>query len=131
MKSSSTKLVGCCAIVCCLGGVAVRADVIQPVNLQMKETDQGSVLVQWKVPIQVPIQATPRPVLPDHCVSKGDQEMVDQPGGRLYTETFRCEGGLGGEVVGIRYPFYNATLSTLARIELESGRAICSCPGAR
>ncbi len=109
------------ALIAVLMGSMAAADVIQPVNLQMKETDEGTVLVQWKVPIQVPIQATPRPVLPDHCVSKGDQDMVDQPGGRLFTETFRCEGGLGGEAVGILYPFYNATLSTLARVEFESG----------
>jgi hypothetical protein len=100
---------------------AAWADIVPPVNLQMKEVDTASVLVQWKVPVQIPVEATPRPVLPEQCVSKDDQAVVEQPGGRVYTESFRCEGGLGGAEIGIRFPFYNATFSTLTRVELRSG----------
>ena len=72
---------------------------MKTLNLQMKEVDTASVLVQWKVPVQIPVEATPRPVLPEQCVSKDDQAVVEQPGGRVYTESFRCEGGLDARLV--------------------------------
>jgi len=103
-------------------GVAARADIVPPINLQIKEADEGSVQVQWKVPSQLPANATPVPVLPNQCVTQGDREIIELPAaGRLLTESFDCERSLGGEEVGIEFPFYNTTFSTLARVELRSG----------
>ncbi|MEJ2086513.1 MAG: HupE/UreJ family protein, partial [Acidobacteriota bacterium] len=102
-------------------GIAARADIVPPINLQIKEADEGSVQVQWKVPSQLPSNATPVPFLPSQCVSNNDSESVELPAGRLFTESFHCERSLGGEEVGIDYPFYNTTFSTLARVELRSG----------
>ncbi len=120
-KPFPVRVIVAALLLAVLVGAVVWADVIPPVNLQMKEADDSTILVQWKVPLQIGLGATPRPVVPGHCVSKNDQQVTEQLGGRVYIESFSCEGGLGGEEVGIRYPFYNATFSTLARIELRSG----------
>ena len=104
-----------------IGTPVARADVVPPVNLQLKEVDSETVLAQWKVPVQIPVEATPRLIVPPHCLSRGDQATVDQPGGRVMTETFRCDGGIAGEEVGIEFPFYNASFTTMVRAELRSG----------
>ena len=39
----------------------------------------------------------------------------------MNSESYLCDGTLGGASIGIRYPFYNATESTLLRVELETG----------
>jgi hypothetical protein len=93
----------------------------RPVHVQITEREPGLFLVQWRVPTALPVQAMPEPVLPGSCAPEGEHVVVDGPGSRLSRRTFRCEEGLAGQAIGIRYPLHNPSLTTLLRVDLLSG----------
>ncbi len=93
----------------------------RPVQVQIIEREPGSFLVQWRVPKVVPVSAMPSPVLPEHCRPEGERVFLDQAGGFLNRQVYRCREGLAGHTIGIRYPFHNPSLTTVVRVELLSG----------
>ncbi len=99
----------------------VVADGVQPVTVQIKEQEAGSFLVQWRVPIIVPRSGIPEPIMPEHCRMVGDATVEERTAAWVNRQVFRCGAGIAGETVGVRYPFFNGTLSTLLRIQLLSG----------
>ena len=101
-----------------LWGAEAGADIVQPVNVQLKEQEPNSFLVQWQVPKRFPARAMPEPVLPEHCRAKGERVLQDQPGVWLNRQVYRCPDGLAGQKIGIRYPFINAGQTTMLRIEV-------------
>ena len=49
------------------------ADLVQPVSIQLKEQEPNAFLVQWQVPQTFPLQAMPKPVLPEDCQPRGER----------------------------------------------------------
>jgi hypothetical protein len=89
--------------------------------MQVTETSPGRYVVQWRVPKALPARAVPAPVLPETCRPTGERSVVDQPAAWLLSREWRCDGGLAGKEVGIRYPFGDLALTTVIRVDLLSG----------
>jgi len=109
-----------------LGGVVITnkpawTDDVRPVQVQIREQEPGTYLVQWQVPQLIPAQAMPRPVLPQSCSPQGERTVVEQPGAWLNRQMFRCAEGISGQTLSLEYPFGNPSLSTVIRVELLSG----------
>ncbi|MCZ6478754.1 MAG: HupE/UreJ family protein [Gemmatimonadetes bacterium] len=96
----------------------------QPVQVQIREQEPGVFLVQWRVPKVLPIDAMPALVLPDHCRAEGERVVLEQAGGWLNRQLYRCSEPLAGQVIRIRYPLYNPSLTTLVRIDFLSGERL-------
>jgi hypothetical protein len=94
---------------------------LQPIQVQIKEREPGAFLVQWRTPKVLPAQAMPRPKLPESCRPEGERVLLDQPGGWLCRQVYRCPEGLAGRTIAIDSPFTNPTLTTVVRVELLSG----------
>lgn len=109
--------------------VGAAADIVQPVNVQLKEQEPNSFLVQWQVPKRFPVRAMPEPILPDHCRPKGERVLQDQTSVWLNRQVYRCPEGLAGQRLGIRYPFINAGQTTMLRIDFLSGEQLVQALG--
>ena len=67
------------------------------------------------------VEAIPAPGLPETCRTEGRRVVIDQPGGWLQRQVYRCPDGLAGRTIEVRYPIYNPSLTTVIRLELLSG----------
>lgn len=114
-----------------LAGACARADDVRPVQVQIKEREPGAFLVQWRVPKLLPPEAIPSPVLPEGCRPEGKRVVLDQPSGWLIRQVVRCPHGVAGQTIGIRYPIYNPSLTTVIRVELLSGERFVRALGPR
>jgi len=100
------------------------ADIVQPVNLQAKEQEPNTFLVQWQVPKLYPVQAMPEPLLPESCRTRGERVLQDQPAAWLNRQVYRCPDGLAGHRIGIQYRLVNAGQTTVMRVEFLSGEQL-------
>jgi hypothetical protein len=51
-----------CVVVCGLmSAIPAWADDVRPVQIQIREREPGSFLVQWRVPQVIPVRAMPSP----------------------------------------------------------------------
>jgi len=97
------------------------ADVGPPAHLRIVEADGGRVEVRWRVPKTLPTRAAPVPLLPADCTTRGDGSVEDLPSAWLFTREWECGSALAGQEIGLRYPFPDLALTTVARVELRSG----------
>ncbi len=93
----------------------------QPIQVQIQEQEPGVFLVQWRVPNIIPFEAMPTMVLPESCRTEGERTLIEQPGGWLNRQLYRCSEELAGRTIRILYPLYNASLTTLVRVDFLSG----------
>lgn len=93
------------------------------ISSQLKSVDENKVVyrVQWKVPATLPLVAHPAPVLPGFCESVVEAFGRSTGDAYVYRNLTRCESSLAQSVVAIRFPEGNPGLSTLIRVQLESG----------
>jgi len=111
------------------GGIALlslvpllsHADVGPPAHLRITEDEPGLFVLQWRVPKALPPRAVPLPVLPETCKPAGKHSVDDQAGVWLFTQNWRCEASLAGQIVDMRYPFADLALTTVVRVDLLSG----------
>ena len=104
-----------------LGVASASADDARPVTVNVKEREPGAFLVQWQVPQVLPLHAMPVPVLPESCSPEGERTVIDRSAAWLNRQTYRCEDGLAGRAIGIRYPVINPSLTTFLRVDFLSG----------
>jgi len=97
------------------------ADSIPPVTITVTELPSGEFDVQWRVPKLIPARSMPTPRLPEHCQPRGERTFVDRPSAWFFRQTYDCPGGLNGYPIGVEYPVFNAGLSTLIRVDMQSG----------
>jgi hydrogenase/urease accessory protein HupE len=93
----------------------------RPNYVQISETAANAFSVMWKVPASVPGAALPFPTLPDGC--KAEQPPTWQAAGAEFIgqQVFICSASLSGRTVGIEFPTYNPSLSTLYKVRLANG----------
>jgi len=87
----------------------------------VKELASGVVDVQWSIPKVIPPNAIPSPRLPAGCRAVGERTFVDQPSAWLTRQAYDCPEGVSGQILGVDFPFVNVAMSTLIRVELDSG----------
>jgi hypothetical protein len=104
-----------------LAPVPSRADVGPPAHLRVSERERGLFVAQWRVPKALPPRAVPVPHLPESCEPVGRYSVEEPAGAWLFTQEYRCEAGIAGEIVGLRFPFPDLALSTVIRVDLLSG----------
>ena len=111
----------CLMLVILLASATVQAHDARPNYVQITETEANTFSVSWKVPASVPRGALPYPTLPEDC--KAERQPAWQKTGAEYLgrQVFRCAQGLSGRLVGIRFPTFNPSLSTLYKIRLANG----------
>ncbi|MBT8462581.1 MAG: HupE/UreJ family protein, partial [Gemmatimonadetes bacterium] len=114
-------MAGLAAVTAALVPIVALADVGPPAHMQVTEKSPGLYAVQWRVPKALPARAVPTPLLPETCRPAGERSVVDQPGAWLLSRDWRCDVGLAGQEVGIRYPFPDLALTTVIRVDLLSG----------
>jgi hypothetical protein len=100
------------------------ADVGPPAHVQITEREPGLYRVQWRVPKTLPPRAVPEPEFPETCRPAGERTVSQQPGAWLLTREWRCETGLAGQSIGMRYPFPDLALTTVVRVDLLSGERL-------
>ncbi len=96
-------------------------DDVRPVQVQIREREPGSFLVQWSVPQVIPLGAILVPVLPSHCEPEGEGVVIERSGNWVARQAFRCSEGISGYEVGIRFPVPNPSITTVIRVALLSG----------
>ena len=101
--------------------IALDADGVPPVTLQIREVESGRFVAEWRVPRQLPPRAIPSPVLPETCTPTGERTFTERPGAWFVRQTYLCPRGLAEQQIGVDFPVLNATVSTILRIELLSG----------
>ena len=100
---------------------AAHAHDARPNYVQISETTTNTFSVMWKVPASVPGAALPFPTLPDGC--NAEQPPTWHAAGAEFVgqQVFACDAGLSGRAVGIEFPAYNPSLSTLYKVRLANG----------
>ena len=103
-----------------LASVACAHDA-RPNYVQITETSANAFSVMWKVPASVPGAALPFPTLPEGCAA--EQQPTWHAAGAEFVgqQVFACDAGLSGREVGIEFPAFNPSLSTLYKVRLANG----------
>ena len=114
-----------------LASLSSRADVGPPAHLRISEREPGVFVTQWRVPKVLPPRAVPAPQLAGTYEPEGDLVVDDQARAWIFTQDWRCDTGLAGEEVELRFPFADLALTTVIRVDLLSGDrfAHVSSPG--
>ena len=72
-----------------------------PSLLQIQESGTERYAVTWKTPIQQVSDIPLQPELPAICTREAESPWIREGTGKLRQTTYRCEGGLVGQVVGV------------------------------
>ena len=103
------------------------ADDARPVYIEITETEPDTFRVGLRVPPVVPAFNQPTIALPDACLSHDDaavseSEMSAASRGMSF-EHYRCQHGLAGQEIEIRYPLAQPAVTTIIRVTLSNGAA--------
>ena len=93
----------------------------RPVFVQIKETAPNQYFANWKVPTTVPAIAIPTLTMPSGCRAQGDLVKIEYPDAYLRQQQYLCNSGLSGQTLGLQYPVFNPSLTSLFRVELLNG----------
>ena len=101
----------------------------RPLYIEVVEKEPLAFSVQWKIPPSVDVRNAPEISMAGICTPASP----DRAGGKggLRRQTYRCERDPAGTPIGVAYPAFNPSVSTLVRIERLSGEkhSILASPG--
>jgi hydrogenase/urease accessory protein HupE len=95
-----------------------RAHESRPLYIEVTEKEPLLFSVQWKIPPSVDIRNAPDITMAEVCKAASD---VGSGSGNLRRQTFRCTTDPAGSALGILYPAFNPSVSSLVRISRLSG----------
>ena len=97
-----------------------RAHDSRPLFIELGEHSDGRIALNWKTPPSVAANNTPQITLTAPCsIIQHMQRQNGLEGAALYA----CAEGLSDATLSIAYPYYNPSLSTLVRIQFDSGES--------
>ncbi len=105
-----------------LAGPASAHDA-RPFSIDITEQGTGLYLARLRVPPTVELDNQPTVVWPGNCRVLHDELRNDPPAANQ-TTLIRCRDGLKGQHIGVRYPIYNPSLSTLFRLSEPGGKVL-------
>lgn len=98
--------------------LTVAAHDARPLSVAIVEQGSGVYRVVVRAPPTLEAVNVPRLVWPAPCVVREESSLRAQAGA---SSLVACRGGLAGHTLGVDYPVYNPSLTTLFRLELASG----------
>ena len=104
------------ALLC--SGQHASAHESRPAFFEISEAAAGRYQVEWKVPASVRLDSLPELVMPESCIALSAPLKQQRAGAYLGQQLYRCDSGLSGEELRVRYPLYNPSISTLLRVRL-------------
>ncbi|TNE60185.1 MAG: HupE/UreJ family protein [Alphaproteobacteria bacterium] len=93
----------------------------RPVSLAVTEISPLNYHVDLVVPGSVAFNNLPKPILPDDCVPLGSGGYEPGIAKRVARLTFHCNESLAGRDVGLNFPSFNPSLTTLLRVTFLNG----------
>jgi hydrogenase/urease accessory protein HupE len=93
----------------------------RPLSISIVEQTQGLYRTVVRVPPSVDSPNMPRVLWPRTC------ELLESAAAGLAadgTNLIRCENGLENQTIRIAYPFYNPSITSLLRLQTQSGMAL-------
>lgn len=101
--------------------VASLAHDARPIAVEVKQTKDFTVSISFKVPGTLDTRFKPVANLPRDCSQFGETPPIGVDGAYVYEHVYRCRNPLGGQTIGIEYPYGNPSLSSLLQVTLPSG----------
>lgn len=98
--------------------LTVSAHDARPLSVAILEQSSGVYRVVVRAPPTLEAVNVPRLVWPEPCVVREESSLRAQTGA---SSLVACRDGLAGLTLGVDYPVYNPSLTTLFRLELASG----------
>ncbi len=99
------------------GAFAANAHESRPLYVEIQERAPNTFAVTWKIPPSALAVTSPAVVMPEVCTAS-----TSPAGTRLVKrQLFKCLNDLSGEQVGIEFPRYNPSISTLFRFQRLTG----------
>ena len=107
---------------------SARAHESRPLYIEVTEKEPLVFSVQWKIPPSVDVRNAPEITMRGACSPSSDKSSARGSVRRL---AYRCEEDPAGSALGIVYPAFNPSVSTLVRISRLSGEkhSILASPG--
>lgn len=93
----------------------------RPVSMTVRELSPLNYQIDLVVPGSVPFDNLPEPQVPMDCQSLAGGSYQPGIGKRVARLTVHCEKTLAGREVGLNFPTYNPSLTTLLRVALLNG----------
>jgi hydrogenase/urease accessory protein HupE len=90
----------------------------RPLSVVIVEQSEGLYRVVVRIPPTVDAADEPRIAWPEQCKIRDESPLRTEVGG---TSLMACRDGLQGKTIGIEYPVYNPSITTLIRLEAASG----------
>lgn len=100
--------------------VPAAAHEARPLYLHISELDHEVVTAVLRVPSAVPVYNRPTLHLPQECSHSGSESRAPS----ATSMRFRCEGGIGGKSITVRYQIANPAITTLIRLTRRDGTEI-------
>ena len=113
--------------------LAVFAHDARPIVIELVQDKEFTVATIIKAPNVIAPNYHPQLVMPDSCKRSGES-LVEYAGDAYWHEySYACKAVLSGKTLGIRFPAFNPSLSTLFRVRLANGVSITKVlsPGKR
>jgi hydrogenase/urease accessory protein HupE len=98
---------------------SARAHESRPLFIEVAEKEPLVFAIRWKIPPSIDVHNAPEVSMPEGCVSATDAESRGR--GNVRRNTYRCATDPAGSALGITYPAFNPSVSTLIRITRLSG----------
>ena len=123
LRARVTALMSCVIVGGSLFAGPVCAHDARPLSIDITEQGSGLYLARLRVPPTVELDNQPTVIWPGECQVLRDDLRADPPAASE-TMLIRCSDGLEGRHVGVRYPIYNPSLSTLFRLSELGGKVL-------
>ena len=93
----------------------------RPLYLEINETVNNVYSLSLKTPRSIPEINVPLLIIPSDCRAKGNAISIFTPQSYVTKQKMSCPGAISEKILGLEYPLFNPSVSTIIRINLLSG----------
>ena len=103
--------------------VSVTAHEARPLVVEVDQTEDFSVTIDFRVPGTLDRRLKPQANLPDGCAKSGESPTINSDGAYRYRDDYQCPESLSGQTIAIEFPYGNPSLSALVLVTLPNGES--------